>query len=445
MTSHQVPNEVVPSGEATNPSSFEQPLRSAREMARGVAQRLTGAHRSAQRAGGAPADGRWLAVMFLVMATLAATVSIILTPPMQVPDAFVQFDRAVQISEGGFVGQVRGHVAGGYLPSGLRSFEQPLIGLPFHYERKFDRADFRTLARATWGRGSTFMAFGSTTEYPPFAYLPGAAAVGVTRLFSSRILVAYYALEVVNALVYIALLGWAILLFRGAGALLIAALGLLPMAIALAASPSTDGLIIGLTGVASGIAYRRAVDAGVGRRVPSGAAEPTGWGRWMRPPSGLEWIALAAFTVAALAKPPYLALILVIGAVELRRRDIRGYLLKVIPAGALAALVLGAWYLIGAKFQGAYGIVAGHKVVPAEQLRLVITHPSLLVNAIHLSLTTFGSYYLRGFIGILGWLDTSLPGWVYLGLVIGLGVLAVGHISAARFDWRIALCSFFAA
>ena len=390
-----------------------------------------------------PEDVRAVAGLFVVAALLAAAISIVLTPPMQTPDAFVQFDRAVQVSQGGLIGQVKGQVAGGYLPAGLPGFESTFDGMVFRYPVKLTRAEFQRAARETWTNRKAFVPFAATTEYAPLAYVPGAVGVALGRLLSDRILVGYYTEELVNSLVFIALVAWAILLFRGTASLLVAAVGLLPMTIALAASPSTDGLLFGLSAVFAGIVYRRAALVGESASATTGPATPARvpWSRRVFPVQGMEWVALGALAIVGLARPPYVGLVLALGAVEASRRQLWAYLLKVVPLGALMTLVVAVWFLLGARFQGAFQAIRGTGVSPFEQVRFVFVHPGLLPHLAAQTLSLNAHFYFESFIGILGWLDTPLERWLYVGLLAGLLVLAGLHVAGAKVDLWVTLCA----
>jgi hypothetical protein len=384
---------------------------------------------------------RVVVLLFVAISVVALTLSIMLTPPGQVPDAGMQFDRAVEVSQGSLIGLVRDGNSGDFLPKGVVTFEMAFAPIPTHPAAKVTRSELREADRSVWGRAQQFVIFGGTTEYPPFAYLPGALAVWLARIFSSRVIVAYYMLECFNAIVFVALMGWALTLFRGIATSLLAAVALLPMTIALAGSPSTDGIIIGLAAVFAGVVYRELADdpPHLTGRAEIVVDRRRGLAGWVPALSLPEWGAVCALSVAVLAKPAYFPLVLAIGAVQARQHDLLRYVQRVVPVAALMGAVLAAWYLLGARFQGAYA-VAGPGVSPVAQLRFILTHPVRIAHVAEATLNSQSVFYWHSFVGILGWLDTPLESWLYLSILVAFGVLLVIRLVSGNIDWSALLC-----
>jgi len=392
-------------------------------------------------------EGQWTpppyltVLLFVVVAVPSLAASIILTPPSQVPDAIVQFERAVEVSQGGLVARVQHGEAGDFLPAGIVGFERVYAPLPFDYAAKVDGSEIDREGRVVWGRTRRFVDIPGAADYPPVAYLPGALAVAIARLVTSRIVVAYYMLEVFNALAFVALVSLALILFRGISAALLAALAILPMTISLAGSPSTDGIIFGLSSLFTAVVYyerrrRAAEDAASG---PEPAAPLASVRRLVPKLSRLEWVAVASLAVVALAKPPYIVLVLLLGLAVTQPRGVRAYVQRVAPLALLVAVIVLAWYTLGARFQGAEAAV-GPTVAPMRQLRFLLAHPTHIVHVAATTLQVTSGFYARSFIGILGWLDTPLEHWLYVGVVLGLGVLVVMRVLTGVVEWRVLAC-----
>lgn len=377
-----------------------------------------------------------IAALFVPVAAIALGLNMSHTPPGEVPDAIVHLDRAVEVSQGGFIGRVHGGLAGDYLPAGMAHFDRMLNAE--RLSRTYSAHDAEQLAGIRWEYGHTFVPFGATTEYPPVAYLPGAAGVAIARLFSDRILVAYYALEVANAMTFIGLVAWALLLFRGLTALIMAGVALLPMTIALAGSPSTDGVVIGASALACAIMYRaflRQTSVSADRSMiagnPTGTANVRAEGAapW---PHGLEWAALVLFAVVAVTKPPYFPLLALAGLPQIARHEWGGFVKRVLPLMIVVGLMVAAWYLGGARFQGAFNVVKVDGVSPSRQLHYVLHHPGQDVSVIGRTVITGVKSYWFTFIGVLGWLTVGLPRWTYKALTAGLLVLVLVRLVNAR-------------
>lgn len=377
-----------------------------------------------------------LLTTFTVMSALAAVVSIVLTPPFQTPDAFTQFDRAVQISRGDLVGAVAHRHAGGYLPSGVLVAERPFRALPHRYQVKVSLRDFQQAAKGAWTRSTVFVSFAATTEYPPVAYLPAALALGAARLSGLSVLASYYVVEFVNAAVFIALVAWSLTQLQFGEATIVAAVAMLPMELALAASPSTDGLLFGLSCVYVALTcHRHTHDSASGagfataRSHRAGLSLPRFFGR-----RSAE-LTVAALILAAIggAKPPYLLLFFLSGLPGVWNREWSVAARDTLWAAIVGIAPVGLWYLLGAKLQGAYaGAPVGSSI--RGQVTFLISHLSSLGAIVPDTLHSFGAFYFMTFIGDLGWLDTPLSAVVYVCAAIALGALAVIVLTDATID-----------
>ncbi len=389
-------------------------------------------HRLATRASRsvpAPLSHKILVLAFIAVELMAIALNIVLTPPMQTPDAFVQFDRYSAMSSGDFVADVRHGQPGNVLPAGLLKFEDPLNYIPFHYAAKIGGHLLAREADVSWGRRSVFVPFGQATQYGPVAYLPGAAAVAVARWFSPNVLVAYYALEVVNGLVFLALVATALALIRGVGAWLIFGLAILPMTVALAASPSTDGIVIGCCMLLVAIVARELANYHI---TPAGAV---GTGdSWKVPPiSRQEWVAILALLVILLAKPPYLPLVMALAAPDVLARRFRLMTMRTISRGAIVGVPTTIWYLVGARFESQ----TNPSVHAGLQAAHLLHHPGAIVTVVVNSWGARGLFYLKSFVGLLGWLDTPLADWVYI--VIAACLVALGILFLVGSKWNTPL------
>lgn len=377
-----------------------------------------------------------LLTTFTVMSALAAVVSIVLTPPFQTPDAFTQFDRAVQISRGHLVGAVAHSHAGGYLPAGVLVAERPFRALPHRYRVKVSARDYQRAAKGIWTRSTVFVSFAATTEYPPVAYLPAASALVAARLSGLSVLASYYALEFVNVAVFITLVAWSLTQLQFGQATIVAAVAMLPMETALAASPSTDGLLFGLSCVYVALTCRRYTHysvsgAGLPKARPhrAGLSRPSFFGR-----RSAELTA-AALVLAAIggAKPPYLLLFFLAGLPGVWNRDWSVAGRDTLWTAIVGIAPVGLWYLVGAKLQGAYaGAPVGSSI--RGQLTFLVSHLTSLGTIVPGTLHSFGAYYFMTFVGDLGWLDTPLSAVVYVCAAIALGVLALTLLTEATID-----------
>jgi len=149
---------------------------------------------------------RSLANIIVGIFALVSAGTMILTPPFQSPDSQVHFDRTVGISYGELIGSTSGRLAGGYLPAGLSQVANAFSPLPTEPSVKTSARAYALANTAPWNGPRVFQPFPATTTRNPILYMPGAIAIAISRLFSNRILVAYYMVELTNLLLFLVMI-----------------------------------------------------------------------------------------------------------------------------------------------------------------------------------------------------------------------------------------------
>lgn len=356
-----------------------------------------------------------------------------LTPPMQVPDAFVQFDRAVGVAQGELLGQIHDGFAGGWLPSGVTEFDSHFEALAFNSQARISRDAIAHAALVPWGSDLRFVHFPATTEYPPLLYLPGALAVAVTRLVRGNVFDAYYALSAVNGLAFLSLMGLSVFLLGSVSRWVIFGVGVLPMSLSLGVSPSTDGYLIGLSCLVAAIVSRHVVQRLNASDTSEGMASAD-WPLW--PVSRAELCAAAAVFLVGSAKPPYLVLAALLALPDINRHRYLDGAIRTLSRTGLIGLLIGGWYLFGARFQGLLSMQAP-RVSDGEQLLFVLRHPETFFGVVGNSVIVEGAFYAHGLVGILGWLNAPLSPGVTAFLLIGLTVLVYLTCLVGQLSWRV--------
>jgi hypothetical protein len=121
--------------------------------------------------------------------------------------------------------------------------------------------------------------------------------------------------------------------------------------------------------------------------------------------------------------------VVLIGASPQRRRDLLSWRLAAWTVGPTAVALLGSWvWLVYARFE-----------VRDDRVDRTLT----LATALRRSADEWGRY-LRQTIGVLGWLDTYLPSFVYAAWVAALAVVIVIHFRSATLRGLIALAGLIA-
>jgi uncharacterized membrane protein len=325
-----------------------------------------------------------------------------LTPPFQNPDEVNHYLRAVQIARGELVGyrlsgpnSVSPPNSGGRSDPGIIAASDPFNHVKFNQQEQVHRSDFIAASAAGFG-GDQLIGFGNTATYPPFLYLPSVAAIWIGQGTKMTIIETLYLSRAANGITALLISALAIYLACRAR-WVIAALAMLPMTSALYVSASQDALIISLTLLLVAIIDRIAT----GRR----------------PATGIELIAI--FVVASLvgmARPPYgvMALLPLAISTGAARREFS------VVTGI--AFCVTAWTIFSMKVAG----VDMNGADPSVQVRYIFRHPFDIVPIAGRTLREFSGGYFREFIGVLGWLDTVLPGWFIRGAGVALAASVLG-------------------
>jgi hypothetical protein len=272
----------------------------------------------------------------------------------------------------------------------------------------------------------------SLAGYFPVFYMPGAIVIGIVRLLGGSPYEAFFAVRLVNLLLFALQGGAALLLTRRGAGLMFCAL-VLPMSLNLAASASQDGLLLSAIALALAMLSRAA----------DGAA-PVARSGWYR-------AALAPIACVAAAKPPYLPVAaLLLLPLEGLAAEWRGRLAATVVA-CLPALLWIAWahdisgvphslppYEAGPLWPGTRPAMF-HATDPAAQLRVLLERPGRVAGIAAATLWRDRLLLPEEMIGQLGWLNVLLPGWLYMAWLAALMAAALadfGGFGASAPRWR---------
>lgn len=321
---------------------------------------------------------RALPLLFVAYGVLAVLLLAWTVPPFQNVDEIAHFLRAESVARLQlFSPRAADGRAGGAIMSVIPRAAEPFADLRTDPLMTLDRSVLEQSTGLRWRDPPELAGFANTAIYPPFLYLPQAAAVLAGVTLDLPVL---RTLNLARGLAGLAgvLLGAAAIARAGPGGIYLFALLALPMSLNLLASPSQDALMLPLAELA---AAELASSLRTGRQTGRGF--------------GLMCLALA---LVIMARPPYIPLALLPLAAP--GRSLGGRLLG---AGLVAAAAL-AWSLSAVA---ATGLVPLTGTDPAAQLAHLLQHPSLSLVAA--TLAESGRLYVFGFLGKLGWLDVDLP------------------------------------
>lgn len=334
--------------------------------------------------------------IFAVIALIAGPILCFLTPPYQTADENAHFFRAYQVSEGGWKGEVLSVWTGGRLPAGVSTLRdrEEMNRLSGKSQEKTSLALIVSGLDEPWGERIEVQ-FPNSAIYPPTNYLPQAAGIAVARALGGGPLVSMYAGRLANLLAYIAVTWTAIRLMPFAP-MLLAAVALLPMSLFQAATLTADTPLNALSFLFLALSLRAA--AGQDGRID-------------RKPLAARIVSGVLLAAGKSVYAPLLAIGLVRALADRneRRRAVLLVEAVVIMAGLVATV---AWYATNTEHM--ISVRSSIDVIDSKaQFAFVLGAPLTYLTIFFDTIAQQTYIYFLTTVGVLGWLDTLLPIWVY--------------------------------
>jgi uncharacterized membrane protein len=328
--------------------------------------------------------------LFLALALPFGILFIFLSAPFQAPDEHAHFYRAFAMSMGQFAGL---EVS---IPESVLDFSKTVSkDLPGNDQnRQSKKALVQEFSRKYAGQPLEKVMILNSALVSPLPYLPQSAGVLIGRLLSLNPIFIFYLGRLANFFTWAALT-WLAIRITPIHPRLFVALALMPMTLHQAASNSPDTATIGLSFVFVAYALRMLMDQ----------QTKIAWD---------NWLTIALLTMAlALCKSIYVlsaGLLLLIPLRRFRSQRISLPLsLAVIALGVITGLV---WLQISSQWVTVEMMNASRTPTTAGIL-YILQHPQEAAPVLWRSAVQSTGLQMRMFIGILGWMDTRLPGWVY--------------------------------
>ena len=325
----------------------------------------------------------WLLILALTFGTILALV----LPPGQVPDEYQHFGRAYALSDGQWFPTTV------WWPKGIDQLFGYTSILPFHVENKLRPKELLAHGSLPLDEEEQFpKGLPASSVYSPLPYLFSAMGIVLARVVGLSPLGIFYAGRLSNLLAWTALVYLGLRrtpIFHWAFLLLL----LTPMSLNQAASYSADSLTNAVSFLWICLVLELALDY-----------KPFTWRRGA--------ILLVFSILMPLTKPPYTALLLAAAIIPAARfvsqkRRISAFLVMLIIAVPLVIASAGinrAYYYSQLKFPG---------VDPTAQQAGILTHPQTFLKATLQTMIEDNRFMYESYVGILGWLDTRLPSFIY--------------------------------
>ncbi|MGA2110687.1 MAG: DUF2142 domain-containing protein [Anaerolineales bacterium] len=326
-------------------------------------------------------------MVFVILAGFFGLLFLLVTPPFEVPDEYQHFDDAYAVSMGRFFGYTF------VMPRSIENLQELTLPQLFHPEVKVSYADltkfFSTPLNPSDAVPSNYLAVAKDNPIP---YLPVAVGILIAKFLNLDTLDFFYFGRVVALCVWIGVVYWGIKLlpeYKWAFLLII----LTPMALFEAGSYSTDMVLdsVAFLWTCVCLSYSSPREQPFSTKARS------------------LLILLAA--LISVTKPPYfflLGLYFLIPRANFGSR--RQYWKTTILLFGIGFLLL----LFDYSYLKSNDFTMGNASVMGQIRFLLSSSPFTFLIVTLRAVKYYGAYYYwHGFIGLLGWLDTPLPDFVY--------------------------------
>lgn len=346
----------------------------------------------------------------VVLSLAVGLFMIFATPPFQSPDEDVHFYRAYQLSEGRVIAQRDGARVGGYLAAALQEATAPFSNMPFKPLQKVDPRLVDSLRHKPFmSEPRVFLEFMHMAIYSPVAYVPAVIGIRIAKVFRASAIDMLYAARLATLLCWIAVvfiavriipaLKWAVVL-----------LALMPMTLFLASSLSADVLTNGFSILLAAVIVRSALAREDRLRWKEGLA-----------------IVLLCVLVALTKQVYFLLAVMTLMIAKGRFGSLRRKLLFCAGAVGIAIFVnlVWAWMVRGVIAHEAFAD-------PQQQAQLILAQPLGFARVMVNTIATWWRIHLAWYVGVLGWLDTWLPMWIYPSYLLMLAAASLTDKGESR-------------
>jgi uncharacterized membrane protein len=336
---------------------------------------------------------RRLPAFYLVFALVLTTVMCWVTAPFFGPDEPSQSLRALALLQRNLLPTMGTDEPGAEVDTGALQAMDGMDSIRMRWEKQ--SADFHDRAYGPvtaasqakwagvrWSGQKRFVGFGNTATYPPGLYAP--AIVG-WRFAQEAKLTIFASLRLVRWLTALmaVLVGWLALRWSATGAWSLLAALLLPSALFLQATGSQDALMLPMAALGVAVVWRALSER-----------------RELERPELIA--ATVPFTLCAMAKPPYvaLALLVFVPAAELGTRRWERWKRPAVAFAVVAAACV-SWWRVVARF----GMDTADEADPARQMAFLREHPMAAALAVGRGTVEAAWDFVHRGLYVVGWND----------------------------------------
>lgn len=351
----------------------------------------------------------WAAGFAIVLFCLCFAISQLI-PPFQSPDEDVHVKRAYLLSHGQvWLSTPANSPTGGLIDQGLLQLMSQFDGLPFHAEKKLSANELYEASQVRWKGEYTFHPTSAISHYFPFLYAPQALGLRIGELLKISVLQSYQLAKLFALLAACTLIYWALFIYPFSLAVL--GLFVLPMSLFQIGSASLDGIAHAMSLFVIALYLKISGQS-------SAAQSSTAW------QGALLAVCIALLTSSRMQLLP---LILLLWSCS-RQTGQKKYLYYAAAVGIFTI----TWILF--SITTVIDTKVTTSLTPTQAIAFYLAHPITGIQVLFSTLTNLAilKSYATGFIGVLGWLDASLPKIQYgvLGTLLAL-------LIALNLTWRV--------
>ncbi|HIG42690.1 MAG TPA: DUF2142 domain-containing protein [Gammaproteobacteria bacterium] len=335
-----------------------------------------------------------------VIGTLVFLISLVISsiiPPFQSPDEFAHFQRAYFISQGETNLIVRDGVIGGEIDPAYLKYQAYYGGIARHSNKGITASRIGMSKYVEWSDERTFLQHFTTTPYMFAVYLPQAIAIKLGQSLNFSI-DATYKLARLSILFFVVLCLVKAFTITQPGMMVLTLL-FMPMTLFQFGSATVDGFSIALSVLILSIFSRSIRSEGSISRVEF----------------AMMMIALVIVTTSRLYMLPLILLPIFMVAKGRDKSDI--FIL------GLTVSIIVWWFGFG--WVHSIDTSVQYEQTRAEILEFYLRQPLQFIEVLSNTLIRLGGFYVDGFIGILGWLDTRFSTAFYQTSTYFLGLAFV--------------------
>lgn len=346
---------------------------------------------------------------FAVLALIFGSSFIITTPPFQVPDEAAHFYRTFSLAEFDVAQDVQGTLTGDVLPASLDSAAAIFNYLKFVPANKVPEGQIGAAMQIPLDAGKRKFMQVSAGNYIYPCYFPQLPAVWIGKILRLNVLHILYLGRFFALLFYVFLVAWAIRAIPS-GKYLLMAVALMPMCLAQAGSFSPDVVSFAFAFLSLSLLLKQAAS-----REPlrlTGETVLTGF----------------MLVIMGVLKPVFLPIALLVFLLPQHVFASRKtYALATLLTVITAALLAFGWLKLMASFGTLQADVDinGRPIDPSGKMSRLMQDPMMFATVVRETVGYFGKMYFQSTIGIIGYLDTYMPKWVYTAFAFLIAGLAV--------------------